>query len=183
MSGKKSELMGAYRTLQSISGPVNRVQVTCPGFKFGPTVLSLDARMRCIQMERTDGHLTISWKTSEGLEGKMSLKDDATYQKSLILSPGDPRVAKFKYEATDKFLLKDQSEQWELWEWDHASIYGPVYGNAGLTTYIDNYRWYSGYGGGVYCDVGTSVIFDNCEIRGNRTNGGMSGQGGIQGDG
>ncbi len=69
---------------------------------------------------------------------------------------------------------------WENWEWDWAILYGPVYGQPQLTSYIDDYRWYSGYGGGVFCDVGSNVTFDHCEIRGNRTYGGMSGQGGIR---
>jgi len=36
----------------------------------------------------------------------------------LILSPADPRVSKFKYTANDKFLLRNQNDQWEIWEWD-----------------------------------------------------------------
>ena len=118
MSGKNSGLLGAYKTLQSISEQANHVQVTCPGFKFGPTVLSLDARMRSVHLERSGEQLVISRRTSEGLEDKMSLKDDATYQRSLILSPEDPRISKFKYTTNDKFLLRDQNGQWETWEWD-----------------------------------------------------------------
>ncbi|HCO92439.1 MAG TPA: hypothetical protein DIU00_00560, partial [Phycisphaerales bacterium] len=69
---------------------------------------------------------------------------------------------------------------WQLWEWDFGLSYGPIYGQPDLTTHIDDYRWYSAYGGGVFCDIGTNVTFDHCEIRANRTFGGMSGQGGIR---
>jgi len=44
--------------------------------------------------------------------------------------------------------------------------------------YIGNYRWYSAYGGGVYCDVGSKVDFEDCTIGNNFTLGGMSGEGG-----
>ena len=115
MSGEKSELMGVCRTLQTISRQANHVQVTCPSFRFGPTVLSLDARMRSVQLENTGERLTISWLTSDGLGGKMSLDSDVTYQKSLILSPSDPRVIELRYGHDDKFFLKDQSDQWQIW--------------------------------------------------------------------
>ena len=48
-----------------------------------------------------------------------------------------------------------------------------------ITTYIGDYRWYSGYGGGVFCDTASQVEFVRCTIRGNRTFGGMSGVGGV----
>lgn len=44
--------------------------------------------------------------------------------------------------------------------------------------YIGDYRWYSAYGGGVFCDTNSTVTFINCTINGNRTSGGMSGEGG-----
>jgi parallel beta-helix repeat protein/predicted outer membrane repeat protein len=74
-----------------------------------------------------------------------------------------------------------QGNLWEVWEWDFASAYWPLYGRPSRTSYIGDYRWYSGYGGGVYCEVGSNVTFESCEIRGNRTYGGMSGQGGVMG--
>ena len=46
--------------------------------------------------------------------------------------------------------------------------------------YIGDYRWYSGYGGGVFFDEGSNVTFIDCEISGNLAQGGMSGQGGEQ---
>jgi parallel beta-helix repeat protein len=70
---------------------------------------------------------------------------------------------------------------WQVWEWDWAASYGPVYGQLTLTSYLNDYRWYSAYGGGVYCDVGSEVTFEHCQISGNRTYGGMSGQGGVRG--
>ncbi len=58
------------------------------------------------------------------------------------------------------------SNLWELWEWD------------GGGSYLGDYRWYSGYGGGVFIDQGSNVTFIGCEITGNTAKGGMSGQGG-----
>jgi len=46
--------------------------------------------------------------------------------------------------------------------------------------YIGDYRWYSAYGGGVFCNTGSTVTFIHCTISGNRTVGGVSGQGGPQ---
>ncbi|MHC4244841.1 MAG: right-handed parallel beta-helix repeat-containing protein, partial [Planctomycetota bacterium] len=66
---------------------------------------------------------------------------------------------------------------WEFWEWDWAPVYAPIY-DVNLVSYFGDYRWYSGYGGGAYCDIGSNVSFVNCEIRGNRAEGGMSGVGG-----
>jgi len=68
---------------------------------------------------------------------------------------------------------------WEFWTWDHASYYGEIYNEPNLVSYFGDYRWYSGYGGGAFCDIGSNVTFVNCEIRGNRTQGGMSGIGGV----
>jgi len=45
--------------------------------------------------------------------------------------------------------------------------------------YEGDYRKYSGYGGGVYCDVGSTVTFTNCTIKDNLAQGGMSGLGGT----
>ncbi|MHC4581707.1 MAG: right-handed parallel beta-helix repeat-containing protein [Planctomycetota bacterium] len=70
---------------------------------------------------------------------------------------------------------------WEELQWTYAPVYGTMYGEPNLTSFIGDYRWYSGYGGGAYCDVGSNVTFVNCEIRGNQTFGGMSGIGGVIG--
>jgi hypothetical protein len=70
---------------------------------------------------------------------------------------------------------------WDFWDWDEAFMYGPVFGDPYLTSYYGNYRWYSGYGGGAYCDLRSNVEFIDCEIRGNTTRGGMSGIGGDDG--
>ena len=67
---------------------------------------------------------------------------------------------------------------WEVWEWDLGFYYSDIY-DVNMTSYFGDYRWYSGYGGGAYCDIGSNVTFVNCEIRGNRTYGGMSGIGGA----
>ncbi|MHC4436452.1 MAG: right-handed parallel beta-helix repeat-containing protein [Planctomycetota bacterium] len=67
---------------------------------------------------------------------------------------------------------------YESWEWDLSIFYSSVSGQLEFGPYIADYRYYSGYGGGVYCDFSSNVTFEHCEIRGNRTYGGMSGQGG-----
>jgi parallel beta-helix repeat protein len=71
---------------------------------------------------------------------------------------------------------------WEVWRWDYAEYYwDDLYGQPDITSYFGDYRWYSGYGGGVFCDIGCSATFEYCEIGGNRTYGGLSGQGGVMG--
>ncbi|MGA2677936.1 MAG: choice-of-anchor L domain-containing protein [Sedimentisphaerales bacterium] len=45
--------------------------------------------------------------------------------------------------------------------------------------YIGDYRYYSGYGGGVYVNTGSNVTFTNCVISGNVAEGGFSGLGGT----
>jgi hypothetical protein len=45
--------------------------------------------------------------------------------------------------------------------------------------YLGDYRWYSGYGGGVFCSTGSTVTFTDCTVSGNLAQGGMSGQGGL----
>jgi hypothetical protein len=81
--------------------------------------------------------------------------------------------------STDIIPIMDGSYLWERWEWDLAFLYWPIYGDANRTSYFGNYRWYSGYGGGAYCDVNSNVTFIDCEISGNLAQGGMSGQGGL----
>ena len=44
--------------------------------------------------------------------------------------------------------------------------------------YVGDYRWYSGYGGGVFINQNSNVTFTNCEISGNLAQGGFSGLGG-----
>ncbi len=46
--------------------------------------------------------------------------------------------------------------------------------------YVGDYRWYSGYGGGVFVNKSSNVTFTNCEITGNLAQGGFSGLGGTQ---
>ncbi len=67
---------------------------------------------------------------------------------------------------------------WAVWSWDYALVYGPIFADPNLVSYFGDYRWYSGLGGGAYCDLRSNVAFINCEIRGNRTYGGLSGVGG-----
>jgi hypothetical protein len=49
--------------------------------------------------------------------------------------------------------------------------------------YIGDYRWYSAYGGGVFIDSRSVAEFVKCTIRGNRTYGGLTGQGGADQNG
>jgi len=49
--------------------------------------------------------------------------------------------------------------------------------------YIGDYRFYSGYGGGVYCDSFSSPTFIDCTITNNTAQGGMSGIGGSRQEG
>ena len=46
------------------------------------------------------------------------------------------------------------------------------------TGYLRDYRWYSAYGGGVFCQEYSNVSFIDCVIGGNLAQGGMSGVGG-----
>lgn len=48
-----------------------------------------------------------------------------------------------------------------------------------LWGYVGDYRYYSAYGGGVYCAQNSSPTFIACTITGNSTQGGMSGVGGL----
>lgn len=68
-----------------------------------------------------------------------------------------------------------QGDLWEVWvttlEVDPYITGGP---------YIGDYRWYSGYGGGVFIDTNSTVTFEDCTISGNLAQGGMSGLGGEE---
>ncbi|MDP2991312.1 MAG: hypothetical protein Q8O57_12200, partial [Kiritimatiellota bacterium] len=94
---------------------------------------------------------------------------------------GSPGVPAINY---DPFSLNitgiTSGNLWELWQWDEGINYWPLYGQPERTSYFGNYRWYSGYGGGAYCDVNSNVTFIDCQISGNVAQGGMSGQGGLQ---
>ena len=78
---------------------------------------------------------------------------------------------------------------WKIWEWDYAMLRSmppalrvsprPANVPRGGGPYVGDYRWYSGYGGGVFLDRGSKAEFVECIIRGNRTLGGLSGQGGA----
>ena len=69
-----------------------------------------------------------------------------------------------------------EGELWTQWDWYEINPKGDQIVNSG--PYIGDYRRYSGYGGGVYCDTNSKVTFTNCTIRRNRAQGGMSGAGG-----
>ena len=67
---------------------------------------------------------------------------------------------------------------WGVLTWDFAPTYGPIYNEPNLTSFLGDYRLYSGLGGGVYCDQASIVTFEHCQIRNNSTAGGVSGVGG-----
>jgi parallel beta-helix repeat protein len=68
---------------------------------------------------------------------------------------------------------------YKMWRWDFGGYYVQYYPwldvGDGSFYYYGDYRWFSGYGGGVYCDINSEVTFINCAINGNRTRGGLSG--------
>ncbi len=45
--------------------------------------------------------------------------------------------------------------------------------------YEENYKYYTGFGGAIYCDTGSTATFEDCEIYDNSADGPMSGTGGI----
>lgn len=46
--------------------------------------------------------------------------------------------------------------------------------------YVDSYKYYTGFGGAIYCDQGSSAEFVDCQIVENESDGGESGRGGIE---
>jgi hypothetical protein len=64
---------------------------------------------------------------------------------------------------------------WKVWNDDYPFSSGA----AVFTKYVGDYRWYSGYGGGAFCDTNSSVTFIDCNITNNLAQGGMSGHGGA----
>ena len=66
---------------------------------------------------------------------------------------------------------------WEVWTDGDGWIDG--YGNI-YSGYKGDPRWYTGYGGGVFCDQASEVTFIDCTISRNRAFGGVTGQGGIE---
>ncbi len=91
------------------------------------------------------------------------------------------------YSRSDTFFFDPISEGapiefvdnlWEAMQWDFALFYRDIYDRPNLTSFLGDHRRYTAYGGGVYCDIRSNVSFVDCEIRGNRTFGGMTGEGG-----
>jgi len=83
-----------------------------------------------------------------------------------------------------------EGELWNVWEWDYAMAYASgdaMFTSASVSSggghYVGDYRWYSGYGGAVFIDRRSKAEFVECIIRGNRTLGGLSGQGGADTNG
>jgi predicted outer membrane repeat protein len=52
--------------------------------------------------------------------------------------------------------------------------------NSNGQPYVGDYRFYSGYGGGVFCDANSEANFIDCSITNNIASGGMSGIGGSR---
>jgi hypothetical protein len=68
-----------------------------------------------------------------------------------------------------------EGDLWEIWE---ADPWLDDYFNIRFD-YVGDYRWYSAYGGGVFCGEDSEISFTDCTISGNQTYGGISGQGGA----
>ncbi len=72
------------------------------------------------------------------------------------------------------------------WEWVQGDLWAVWLTTLGTDPYIvgppyiGDYRWYSGYGGGVFVDKGSNVTFKDCTISGNLAQGGLSGLGGDE---
>ncbi|MHC4738933.1 MAG: right-handed parallel beta-helix repeat-containing protein, partial [Planctomycetota bacterium] len=64
------------------------------------------------------------------------------------------------------------------WEYVYPSLAAVPFVHYG---YFGDYRWYSGYGGGVFCNTGSNVTFIDCTISGNLAQGGLSGLAGEEG--
>jgi hypothetical protein len=67
-----------------------------------------------------------------------------------------------------------------LWSNDFSFPWRQMVGADGEPCYIGDYRFYSGYGGGVFCDANSEANFINCNITNNIARGGMSGIGGTR---
>jgi|GEM_PF-1227252 len=67
-----------------------------------------------------------------------------------------------------------------LWSNDFSFPWRQMVGADGEPCYIGDYRFYSGYGGGVFCDANSEANFINCNITNNIARGGMSGIGGSR---
>ncbi|MEK7996747.1 MAG: hypothetical protein AAB403_23330, partial [Planctomycetota bacterium] len=62
----------------------------------------------------------------------------------------------------DPFSNRIESVPGNLWErltWDFASTYGTLYDEPNLTSFIAGPEFYSGLGGGAFCDIRSSVSF------------------------
>ncbi len=93
------------------------------------------------------------------------------------------RAEAVHYDPFSLYGIWVEGDLWEYWEWDYAwwywySHFDFDYYTPPSTSYIGDYRWYSGYGGAVFCDVNSTVTFVDCTISGNGAYGGMSGEGG-----
>ncbi|MFC1762246.1 S8 family serine peptidase [Planctomycetota bacterium] len=103
------------------------------------------------------------------------------------------------YDPCEAGPTVENQSLWQVWRWDHALTY--KYWDAVATntiyqldmndvlaevamggSYLGDYRYYSGYGGGVYCDQDSRVTFKDCVIRNNQVSGGQSGVGGDADD-
>jgi len=62
---------------------------------------------------------------------------------------------------------------WQIWTPTYFSSVGH---------YEDDPHYYSGLGGGVFCDTGSKATFTDCVISGNAAYGGMTGVGGLNGE-
>jgi len=95
-------------------------------------------------------------------------------------SPEDPALLYDPFSLDIEYVF--DAHLWERWQWDYALFYNTYLNIGNGVNYFGDYRWYSGYGGGAFCDEGSNVTFTNCTISENFAQGGISGQGGTNGD-
>ncbi|HEW78577.1 MAG TPA: hypothetical protein ENH34_01225, partial [Phycisphaerales bacterium] len=90
----------------------------------------------------------------------------------------DPRKADVVY--PEDWVKGDLWEKWDEMAQNGGTQLDSHYVIDGIHYYgyFGDYRWYSGYGGGVFCNTGSNVTFIDCTISGNLAQGGMSGEGG-----
>jgi parallel beta-helix repeat protein len=122
-----------------------------------------------------------AWGANGGNGGQPSSTASPNYGGNWSTSgaPGNPAIYYDPLSLAMTFVT--DGHLYEYFEWDYWMFY-PYYDSFTTEGYAGDYRRYSGYGGGVYCDIGSTVTFIGCTISGNETYGGFSGIGGGGGD-
>jgi hypothetical protein len=110
MSEETFTLMAVSKMLFSIEGQASDVRVTFHDSRYGPMVVSLDARMHGVQLATNqDGQPTISWRTLEMRKQDMSSKKTVTSPKFMILSSKAEELDQMQWELGQKFIVNQAS--------------------------------------------------------------------------